>query len=223
MSKSERYDGGDRFDTVVTALAECGWSDADIKQRVAARHWDFSIPLDWDANRIQQELELCILKVRQLEKKPATVKLERGDDGLPGWLRDRIESTAIQGAVLIQLLYRAGGRSRLAAPRLARVGRCPRRDRDRRGGAGSGERGADGGPAAVRASPVTRRICRDSTMSARRSQRSAVPVSCATAQFGSEAGKSFSSPNSPSIAFVYSLISAARIRAVPSGRQTRRD
>jgi len=62
-------DGGERFDIVATSLVERGWTDAEIKQEIAARYWHFAIPLDWDDNRLQQEIERR--KVRPLETKPA--------------------------------------------------------------------------------------------------------------------------------------------------------
>ena len=48
-------DGGERFRIITKRLVERGWNAAEIKQEIAARYWDFAIPLDWDDNRPQQE------------------------------------------------------------------------------------------------------------------------------------------------------------------------
>jgi hypothetical protein len=64
-------DGGERFHIVATSLVERGWKEAEIKHEIAApdRRWRFAIPCDWDENRLQQEIERCIVKVRPLEPK----------------------------------------------------------------------------------------------------------------------------------------------------------
>jgi hypothetical protein len=64
-------DGGERFRIVATSLVERGWTEAEIKQEIAAQYWRFAIPVDWDAARLQEEIERVILKVRPLETKPA--------------------------------------------------------------------------------------------------------------------------------------------------------
>jgi hypothetical protein len=89
-------DDGERLRTVATALAELGWSDSNIKQRVMTD--PACVHPAWDDSWVQQEIEACISKVRPLGPKPvpAVVKVEqRSGDGLPGWLRARIESLTV--------------------------------------------------------------------------------------------------------------------------------
>lgn len=90
-------DGGEKFYEIVSSLARRGWSDAAIREEVAAVPRTFAPPPDWDASRMQQEIEIGIARVRPLDPKPVAVKKveQRSVDGLPRWLRDRIESTAI--------------------------------------------------------------------------------------------------------------------------------
>ena len=73
-------DGGEMFHIVATLFVERGWNVAEIKQEIAARYWDFAIPLDWDDSRPQQEIERCIAKVRPLETKPAAKAEQNLDD-----------------------------------------------------------------------------------------------------------------------------------------------
>src|SRR5271155_4340224 len=89
-------DDGERLRTVATALAERGWSDGNIKQRVMTD--PACVHPAWDDRWVQQEIEACISKVRPLEPKPLEPEkkvTQISDAGLPGWLRDRIESVAI--------------------------------------------------------------------------------------------------------------------------------
>src|SRR5271154_4108814 len=89
-------DDGERLRTVATALAERGWSDGRIKQRVMTD--PACVHPVWDDRWVQQEIEACISKVRPLEPKPLEPEkkvTQVSDDGLPRWLRDRIESVAI--------------------------------------------------------------------------------------------------------------------------------
>src|SRR5277367_5466295 len=86
-------DGGARFRVVATWLAERGWRVDEIRQEIAARPWRFLIPLDWSDDRLQFEIETCGAARAPPSTKPA--KAQISDDGLPGWLRDRIESLAI--------------------------------------------------------------------------------------------------------------------------------
>ena len=90
------HEGGEqRFRIVATSLFEHGWNAVEIKQEIAARYWHFAVPPDWDDNRLQQEIERCGAAGVPLETKPAAKAEQISDDGLPGWLRDRIESVAI--------------------------------------------------------------------------------------------------------------------------------
>jgi hypothetical protein len=89
-------DDGERLRLVATELAERGWSDDAIKQRVMID--PACVAPAWDDRWVQQEIEASISKVRPLEPKPvpAVVKVEqRSGDGIPGQLRDAIESLAI--------------------------------------------------------------------------------------------------------------------------------
>jgi hypothetical protein len=88
-------DGGERLRTVATVLAERGWSDDRIKQRVMTD--PACVHPAWDDLWVQQEIEACISKVRPLEPKPVAAKkkvTQVSDDDIPSWLRDRIESLA---------------------------------------------------------------------------------------------------------------------------------
>src|SRR5271156_5659256 len=88
-------DDGERLRTVATALAERGWSDGNIKQRIMTD--PACVHPAWDDLWVQQEIDAAIRKVRPLEPKPVAAKkvTQVSDDGLPGWLRDQIESLAI--------------------------------------------------------------------------------------------------------------------------------
>src|SRR5271163_1066245 len=89
-------DGGERLRLVATELAKRGWSDGKIKQRVMTD--PACVHPAWDDRWVQQEIEACISKVRPLEPKPLEPEkkvTQISDAGLPGWLRDRIESVAI--------------------------------------------------------------------------------------------------------------------------------
>ena len=88
-------DGGERFRMIATALVERGWNAAEITEDIAARPWHFAIPPDWSDDRLQREIEACGAARAPLETKPAAKAEQILDDGLPGWLRGRIESLEI--------------------------------------------------------------------------------------------------------------------------------
>lgn len=85
-------DGGERFRLRATSLVERGWNAAEIAEDVKAQPWRFVIPPDWSDDRLKFEIESCGAKV---EKPIAKAAKQIWDDGLPGWLRDRIESVEI--------------------------------------------------------------------------------------------------------------------------------
>ena len=84
-------DNGTQFRIRATALVERGWDATEIAEDVKAQPWKFAIPPDWDNKRLQQEIESC---GAACAPKPAAkaAPISVWDDGLPGWLRERIES-----------------------------------------------------------------------------------------------------------------------------------
>jgi hypothetical protein len=89
-------DDGERFRLIVTSLVERGWDAAWITENIAARPWHFAIPVDWDDKQIQREIASCGAPRAPQETKPAKAEpISVWDDGLPGWLRARIESVEI--------------------------------------------------------------------------------------------------------------------------------
>jgi hypothetical protein len=89
-------DDGERLRLVATELAEYGWSDDAIKDRVMSD--PACVHPAWDDSWVQQEIEACISKVRPLEPKPVAAKAEQkkiSGDGVPDWLRARIESLTV--------------------------------------------------------------------------------------------------------------------------------
>ena len=92
------YDGlgddGERFRMRATALVERGWAAVEIAEDIKAQYWRYGIPPDCDDKLIQREIEACGAAPAPLETKPARAA-HISDDGLPGWLRDRIESMTV--------------------------------------------------------------------------------------------------------------------------------
>jgi hypothetical protein len=89
-------DDGERLRLVATVLAERGWSDDAIRERVMTD--PACVHPAYDDLWVQLEIEACISSVRPLEPKLVAAKkkvTQVSGDGLPGWLRDRIESVAI--------------------------------------------------------------------------------------------------------------------------------
>ena len=88
------YDGlgddGELFRVRATALVERGWTAGEIAEDIKAQPWRFAIPPDWDDKHIQREIESC---GAVCAPKPAPPLV--WDDGLPGWLRERIESMTV--------------------------------------------------------------------------------------------------------------------------------
>jgi hypothetical protein len=84
-------DDGERLREVATRFVEQGWDAGQIMERVKAQPW---IPLGWSEDRILREVERCGAK---FGPKPTAKPQQQiaHDDGIPGWLRERIESTAI--------------------------------------------------------------------------------------------------------------------------------
>jgi hypothetical protein len=83
-------DDGEKLREATIWLVEQGYSGAKIMEKVKDQPW---IPLGWENGRIQSEIEGCGVR---FEPKPAAkVAPIVVDDGIPKWLRERIESTAI--------------------------------------------------------------------------------------------------------------------------------
>ena len=87
-------DGGELFRVRATALVERGWTAGEVAEDIKAQPWRFAIPPDWDDKHIQREIESCgaVCAPKLAAKKEVT---QVSDDGLPGWLRARIEALTV--------------------------------------------------------------------------------------------------------------------------------